>query len=78
MYKIHGQKVVPKSTIPRQFSCPFCNEKYHTKRDMNTHILTIHQNENYNDTKCSICNKMFSSISNRNQHVLRYHAKVLD
>lgn len=68
----------PVAVAPIEFCCPFCNEKYHTKRDMNAHILTVHQKENYSDMKCTICDKVFSSVSNRNQHVLRYHAKVLD
>lgn len=73
--QIHGQTDGILINVP-VLKCPFCTERFSTKKNRNEHLLMIHLKDKYKELRCNVCNKRFSSVSNRNQHILKFHANL--
>lgn len=53
------------------FSCEFCGYKTASRKDLNCHMQTKHQN---GEMTCNICIKHFDSIFKMRNHMYQYHS----
>ena len=49
----------------KMFVCPFCEDFYHTKKELIFHILQLHNNNRF---KCDVCRKTFHEQVNLSTH----------
>ena len=62
-----------KKLINKTFKCSICNADFKTKKEMTTHIITIHKNKKIHE--CKICNREFNSDSALNRHARTHYEK---
>lgn len=54
----------------KRLSCDFCDMKYSTRSDLNSHVKTIHEHKKI---KCELCNALVSSKEYYCRHVRSHH-----
>ena len=52
----------------REAQCTLCPKSFCTKKDMNRHIMYVHQRMDYKKFVCTICESRFSRQGALNQH----------